>query len=146
MSARRPTRALRAPRERLPTPLRAARIAELCYFPIAGLLLLALPVPSGEDLGEVLAVLIIVAETISAVAVFVGLGRRKRWAWLLGVVLAVWVIGGVLLRGGPVVSAALASHLPALWISVALLAWVLVAQAVVLVSLLSRGARVRDLS
>ncbi|HEV7588236.1 MAG TPA: hypothetical protein VGO40_08885 [Longimicrobium sp.] len=114
-----------------------ARVAELLYFPLAGLTLLALPVPRLDRPGEVLATGIIAVETVLAVAVYVNLGRRRRWAAGLAIVLAAWVLVGVATRGPALASAAAATGSPALLGSLALLAWVALTQLTVLAACLS---------
>lgn len=124
MSASRMER--RAQVRSLPTSLKVVRIAELLFFPVIGFMLLGLRVPSSPV--EILATLTLAAEAVAAVAVAVGLGQRKRWAWVLAIVLAAWVIVGIVLRGGRILRAAFESPNLALKLSVALLAWTLVAQ------------------
>lgn len=114
----------------LPAPLRVARVAELLFFPVIGYMLLGLPVPSAARPAEIAATLLLAAEAVVAVAVAVGLGRRRPWARVLGIVLAAWVIIGIALRGGPVVRAAMRSDAMALKLAVALLAWTCVTQLV----------------
>lgn len=121
----------RRPSERLPGVLRAARIAEVLFFPAACFMLLALPVPRLDRAGEVWSYLIIAAEAFVAAAVYVGLGRRRLWAWVLGMVLAAWVLTG-LVRVGRIVSLATLPGNGVLIGSVALFAWTMLAQLVVL--------------
>lgn len=124
MSASRAER--RAQVRSLPTSLKVARIAELLFFPVIGFMLLGLRVPRNPT--EILATATLAAEAIAAVAVAVGLGQRRRWAWALAIVLAAWVIIGIVLRGGRVLRAAFETPNVALKLSVALLAWTLVTQ------------------
>jgi len=112
----------------LPTSLKMVRIAELLFFPVIGFMLLFLPVPSHASTADLVATFNLAVEAIAAVAVAVGLGQRKRWAWNVAVLLAAWVITGVVLRGGRIVSAALAGPNLALKLSVALLAWTVLTQ------------------
>jgi hypothetical protein len=119
------------PSERLPGLLRAARIAEVLFFPAACFMLLALPVPRLDRAGEVWAYLIIAAEAFAAAAVYVGLGRRRLWAWVLGMVLAAWVLTGVV-RAGRIFSLATLPGNGVLIGSIALFAWTMLAQLVVL--------------
>ncbi|HSU13214.1 hypothetical protein [Longimicrobium sp.] len=116
---------------RLPGLLRAVRVAELLFFPIACFFLLGLPVPRLDRWGEVLSYLIIAAEAFAAVAVYIGLGRRRRWALVLGIVLAAWVLTG-LARFGRIAAVAFEPGNGALIISLVLLAWTFLAQLVVL--------------
>ena len=133
----RPARRGRANPPPLPKRLRVARVAEVLYFPVAGLMLLALPVPRPDRPGEVLATAIIAAEAVLAVVAYVGLGRRRRWAAGLAIVLAAWVLAGVATRGPALALAATATGSPALLGSLALLAWVALAQLTVLAACLS---------
>jgi hypothetical protein len=114
---------------RLPGLLRAIRIAELLYFPVACFLLLGLPVPRLDRMGEVLSYLVIAAEAFAAVAVYIGLGQRRRWALVLAIVLAAWVLTG-LARFGRLASVAFEPGNRVLVYSLVLLAWTFVTQLV----------------
>ena len=107
----------------LPTSLKVVRIAELLFFPVIGVMLLSLPVPSFSRPIEMAATLSLAAEAIIAVAVAVGLGQRKRWAWVLAIILAAWVITGIVVNGGRLVHAVFVAPSLALTVSVAVLAW-----------------------
>ena len=120
---------------RLPTPLRVVRVAELLYFPVVGFMLLGLPVPSNR--AETVATALLAVEAFAAVAVAVGLGRRRQWAWWLAIVLAAWVIIGIVLRGPAVARAAFASGSLPLKLSLVLLAWTFMTQLVALVGCFS---------
>lgn len=112
---------------RLPGVLRANRVAELLYFPVACFLLLGLPVPRLDRAGEVLSYLIIAAEAFAAVAVYIGLGQRKRWALWLAIALAAWVLTG-LTRFGRIAAVAFQPGNRALVYSLVLLGWTFVTQ------------------
>ncbi|HET7233115.1 MAG TPA: hypothetical protein VFJ16_24105 [Longimicrobium sp.] len=131
-----PSRAERRAQVRsLPTALKVVRIAELLFFPVVGFMLMGLPLPTNPT--QILATGLLAAEAIAAVAVAVGLGQRRRWAWVLAVVLAAWVITGIVLRGGRVLHAAFATPNLALKLSAALLAWTLLTQLVALAGCLT---------
>jgi hypothetical protein len=74
----------------LPARLRVARVAELACLPVLGIMLLSLPVP--HHFSELVAVAIIALECISTVVVAVGFARRRRWAAVVAVALAGWLI------------------------------------------------------
>jgi hypothetical protein len=84
----------------LPPSLKLVRTAELLFFPVIGFLLLFLPVPWRAQPVEVVAIVNLFAEAVAAVVVAVGLGQRRRWAWILAVVLAAWVITWIVVQGG----------------------------------------------
>jgi hypothetical protein len=118
--------------EHLPGLLRTIRIAELLFFPVIGFMLLGLPVPHLENRAEVITSLILLAEAVAAVAVHVGLGRRRLWAWLLAMVLAAWVLTGIT-RAGHMFDLARLPGNTVMIGSLVLLSWTLLAQLVVLV-------------
>lgn len=122
---------LRRPRrevERLPPLVQAIRVAELLYFPVAVFMLVALPVPAFEWSVEMRATLAVIVEAFAAVAVFVGLGKRRLWAFVLAMVLAAWVLINVLLNGWSLVYHAISAGDPLLLGSSALLVWVFLTQ------------------
>lgn len=118
--------------EHLPGLLRTIRIAELLFFPVIGFMLLGLPVPHLSNRGEVVTTLILLAEAVAAVAVHVGLGKRRTWAWILAMVLAVWVLTGIT-RAGRMFDLAQLRGNTVMIGSLVLLLWTLLAQLVVLV-------------
>lgn len=131
MAARASRRPAARPVERLPGLLRAVRIAELLYFPVVGYMLLGLPVPDGASAGQLATFAILVAEAFAAVAVYTGLGRRRTWAWILAMVLAAWVLTGIVRAGRIFALARLPGNGVLIW-SLALLAWTFLAQLVAL--------------
>jgi hypothetical protein len=143
-----PTRPPRTPAVRgpkLPGLLRAIRIAELLYFPVTVFFLLGLPIPRLDRPGEVLSYVVIAAEAFAAVAVFIGLGRRRIWAWVLAMVLAAWVLTGIV-RLGNVATLARQPGNGFLYWSLGLLAWTFIAQLVALGCSLAFIPRRRELA
>ena len=124
------------PAEPLPGLLRTIRIAELLFFPVIGFMLLGLPVPHLSNAGEVITTLILLAEAVAAVAVHVGMGKRRLWAWILAMVLAVWVLTGIT-RAGRMFDLARLPGNTVMIGSLVLLSWTLLAQLVVLVCCLA---------
>jgi hypothetical protein len=119
-----------------PVAIRIIRVAEMLFFPVAGFMLLSLPPPAHGN--EMLTTALIAAEAVAAVVVVVGLGRRRRWAWWLALVLAGWIVVGVFSRGVPLFRAASQGGGVAVGVAV-LLGWVLLTQLVVLVALVAMG-------
>ena len=132
------------PAARLPGLLRAIRIAELLFFPVVCFMLLSLPVPSVTSAGEMVTYAILVAEAFAAVAVFVGLGRKKTWAWLLAMVLAAWVLTGIVRLGRLASLASQPGNTVLVW-SLVLVAWTFIAQLVILGCCLAFIPRRREL-
>ncbi|HEX2204222.1 MAG TPA: hypothetical protein VHG91_13020 [Longimicrobium sp.] len=117
----------RAPKPRLPGPVRAARIAEGLYLPVAVYLFLGVALTDTGTLA--LAALQIGA----AVAVVVGLGRMRKWAWALAMVLALYILGSIAMRAPDVVRSALETGHAGFYVALVLVAYVALAQVVVLV-------------
>lgn len=81
------------PREAgLPWQIRGARLAELMFLPVGVFSLATIPLDEIGTLAKV------GAQVAAAVAAFLGLKRRRRWAWLLAMALAAFLVAGMVLR------------------------------------------------
>jgi hypothetical protein len=114
----------------LPPPLRVARLAEALYVPMGLLLILGLP------LDDPLAFALVGAQVAAAAAIFVGLGRRSRLAWIAAMLLASYFLFGILARGPEVARRAFAGE-TVYQVALVPLVWVFLTQLVVLVSCLA---------
>ncbi|HEX2186349.1 MAG TPA: hypothetical protein VHN78_12675 [Chloroflexota bacterium] len=120
-----------AARVRLPWQLRAARAGEALFLPAGLLMWMAQP------LDQPAALVVVGLQIVVAAAAFVGLGRRSRLAWGAALLLAAFFIQKILRHGFVLVEQVLATGSREHQIGLALAAWVLVTQAVVLVGCLA---------
>lgn len=74
----------------LPWQLRAARLAEGLFLPVGFFLLASIP------LNEPLPFAMVAAQLAVAVAAFVGLKRRRLWAWAMAMTLAAFFVARIL--------------------------------------------------
>ena len=117
----------RAPKPRLPGPLRAARIAEGLYLPVAIYLFL------GVDLSDTTTLALAAVQIGAAVAALVGMGRRKTWGWVLAIVLALYILGSIALRAPEVARAAAETGHAGFVVALVLVGYVALTQLVVLI-------------
>ncbi|HEX8697175.1 MAG TPA: hypothetical protein VF746_32445 [Longimicrobium sp.] len=120
-----------AGRPRLAWQLRAARIGEALFLPAGLLMWMAQP------LDQPAALLAVGLQLAVAAAALVGLGRRSRLAWGAALLLAAFFVQKILARGHVLLEQALATGSREHQIGLALAAWVLATQLVVLVSCLA---------
>jgi hypothetical protein len=124
---------VRAPRP--PRRLRVARVAELACLPVFALTLFSLPLP--RHASEVAAVAVIVAECVATTAISVGFVNRRRWAAIVALVLAAWLLYGSVMRLPPLLPALGGFGRFAFLAALISGAWMLLMQLVVVLALLS---------
>ena len=109
----------------LPWQLRAARLAEGLFLPVGIFFLASIP------LDEVAMLAIVGAQVAAAVAAFVGLKRRRRWAWLLAMALAALFMGRIVVNA-PLLADQAEMFPGAMVYIVALVGWAFLTQLAVL--------------
>ena len=118
------------PRSKPPLPLRVAAAAEGLYLPMGLFLVLNLP------LDDPWSFVIVGAQLAVAVAAFLGLRRGSRAGWVLAMVLAAYMLFGLVRRAPPLLGDAAVLPDRALFVAVAIMGWVALTQLTVLVACL----------
>jgi len=114
----------------LPWQIRAARIAEGLFLPVGVFSLAAIP------LNEIVPLAAVGAQVAVATAAFVGLKRRRRWAWVAAMVLAAFFITRIV-SSAPTLAHAAAETGTSLVVPVALTGWAFLTQLAVLLCCLT---------
>lgn len=117
----------------LPASVRVARWAELAFVPLAAIVAIAFPMPG--DVNGWIALVLAMAQPVAAFTVFRFLPGRSRAVWTVGMLLAVFVLSGLVTQG-PALFRAFSAGTVGGW-SVAIAGWQWLCQAVALVALLA---------
>jgi hypothetical protein len=116
----------------LPWQLRVARVAEMLYLPVGAFIL------AGVPRTDYLTFVLVLFQVAMAVVVIVRLKQRSRHAWVAAMLLAAYILIGVVLRAPSLLRSAGAGRWAApSVVAVTLVGWVALTQVAVLASCLA---------